>query len=104
MWAKRFEPSDAKPLVGLWSRMHRPGKLTEVALLRGPALEERVSHCPALGSRAKQRRRMKGWMLLEVDSPFSSRLLLFGAFCVDVSTSACCQLMGFPLNHQKLNL
>ena len=28
----------------------------------------------------------------------------FVAFCLDVSTSTFCQLMGFPLNHQKLNL
>ena len=28
---------------------------------------------------------------------------LFGAFCLDVRTLTFCQLMGFPLNHQKSN-
>ena len=29
--------------------------------------------------------------------------LVFGASCLDVRTFTFCQLMGFPLNHQKLN-
>ena len=30
-------------------------------------------------------------------------LLNVGALCLDVRTLTCCQLMGFPSNHQKLN-
>ena len=29
--------------------------------------------------------------------------IIFGASCLDASTLTFCQLMGFPLNHYKLN-
>ena len=49
------------------------------------------------------KRRLSELVVVPSLSPSLTSQLPFGACCLDVRTLTLCQLMGFPLNHEKLN-